>query len=114
MITAIELTEAATALREQFGPRLAASRQGGRQRLAAALCRQFAIEAGDAERVVATLERRTAIVWAPEPGISRPCPGTLELFGDWVIRPERLLMPEYDGIRDSAAATKHIEQMLMA
>jgi hypothetical protein len=95
MITAVELIEAAMALREQFGPRLAASRQGGRQRLAAALCRKFAIEAGDAQRVVATLERRKAIVWEPEPGISRPCPGTLELFGDWRIRPEHLQESEH-------------------
>lgn len=90
MNTAIELTQASTALREQFGPRIEASRQGGRQRLVAALCRQFAIEAGDAERTVTALERRNAIVWEPASGIARPCPGVLELFGDWVIRPERL------------------------
>ncbi|HEU5104030.1 MAG TPA: hypothetical protein VFU22_33670 [Roseiflexaceae bacterium] len=90
MMTAVDLTEAAMALREQFGPRLAASRLGGRERLAAALRAQFALDTNDAERIVAALVRCQAIMWEPEPGLPRPCPGVLELCGDWLIRPERV------------------------
>jgi hypothetical protein len=103
MITST-LIEAARTLQAQFGPRFEASREGGRQRLAAALCRQSAIEASDAERIIATLERWRVIVWEPQPGIARPCPGVLELFGDWVIRPEHLQGAEAPPARGHAYA----------
>ena len=110
MTTAIELTDAAIALREQFGPRFEASHQGGRQRLVAALCRQFAIEAGEAERLATSLERHKAIIWQPASGIARPCPGVLELFGDWLIQPEHVRVGEQESGRGLVNVAARAEQ----
>jgi hypothetical protein len=87
MLTTVDLAEAATALRAHFGPRFASSRLGGQQRLAAVLRDRFALDATDAERILAALARRQAISWEIAPGLARPCPGVVELCGDWLIQP---------------------------
>jgi hypothetical protein len=51
---------------------------------------QFDLSEQDAEELVAKLVRRQGIHWAAEPSLSRPCPGLLELCGDWIIQPDRL------------------------
>jgi hypothetical protein len=102
MMTIVDLTEAATALRVHFGPRFASSRQGGQQRLATLLRDRFALEATDAERILAARARRNVISWKAAPGLPRPCPGVLELYGDWLIQPERLQEVEDERARGHA------------
>jgi hypothetical protein len=114
MIKVIELTEAAMALRDHLGPRLAASRLGGRQRVAAALCDRFALDTDDAERIVAALERCQAVVWEPDAGLARPCPSVLELCGEWLIRPERLQVSGQAAPRGAANMAGHSEHMRAA
>jgi hypothetical protein len=114
MIKAIELTEAAMALREHLEPRLAASRLGGRQRVAAALCGRFALDTDAAERIVAALERCQAVMWEPDAGLARPCPGVLELCGEWLIRPDRLQVGEQAAPHGAAYVAGHSERMRAA
>lgn len=90
MTFTIDLAEAAVALRAHFGPRFASSHLGGHHRLVAALCAQFAVEEPDAGQILAALSRRQAIRWEADRGLSKPCPGVLELSGHWLIQPERL------------------------
>ena len=90
MSSTIDLAEAAGILHSHFGPRFAASRWGGRHRLMAALRAEFVIEESDADKILDALDRRQAIHWEAERGLGGPCPGILELCGDWLIRPECL------------------------
>jgi hypothetical protein len=90
MIQSITLSEAARMLQAHCGQRFPASREGGERRFAAILCEQFDLNEQDAPQVVAKLVRVQAIQWIAEPSLSRPCPGILELFGDWIIQPDRL------------------------
>jgi hypothetical protein len=91
MVQSITLSEAAHTLHAHFGRRFPASRAGGERRFAVVLCQQFDVSEQDALLLVAKLARRQAIHWIAEPSLSRPCPGVLELFGDWIIQPERLV-----------------------
>ena len=91
MVQSINLSEAAQTLQVYFGRRFSASRAGGERRLAAILRKQFELSEPDALQVVAALARRQAIHWIAEPSLSRPCPGLLELCGDWIIQPDRLV-----------------------
>ena len=86
----MNLSEAAHRLHAHFGQRFPASREGGEQRLAAFLREQFDLSEQDGREVLAKLTRREAISWIAEPSLSRPCPGLLELCGDWIIQPDRL------------------------
>ena len=90
MLQSITLSEAAHTLQSHFGRQFPASHAGGERRLAAKLREQFALSEQDARQVVAALLRCQAIDWIAEPSLSRPCPGILELCGDWIIRPNRL------------------------
>jgi hypothetical protein len=90
MVQSIALSEAAHTLQAHCGQRFSASRAGGERRFAAILCEQFDLSEQDAHQVVAKLARVQAIHWIAEPSLSRPCPGILELFGDWIIQPTRL------------------------
>ena len=110
MITAIDLTQAAKALYAQFGPRFPASRVGGSQRFAAVLRNQFALDATEAERILATLVRSRAIAWEAAPGLPSPCPGVLELCGDWLIQPERAQGGEHGGTRSPGYASTQAER----
>jgi hypothetical protein len=56
----------------------------------AALQAQFEVEKPDAEHILAALARCQALHWEATRGLSKPCPGVLELCGDWLIQPERL------------------------
>jgi hypothetical protein len=86
----IDLAEAAHILRAHFGPRFAASHLGGRHRLVAVLCARLAIAEPDAGQLLAALTRRQAVRWEAARGLPLPCPGVLEICGDWLIQPERL------------------------
>jgi hypothetical protein len=99
MITSIDLTQAAKALHAHFGPRYPASRVGGSHRFAAVLRDQFALDATEAERILASLVRSRAIAWEAAPGLPSPCPGLLELCGDWLIQPARAQGGERGGAR---------------
>ena len=90
MVQSINLSVAAHTLQAHFGRRFPASRSGGERRLAAILREQFDLSEQDALHVVASLARRQVVLWIAEPSLSRPCPGLLELCGDWIIRPDRL------------------------
>jgi hypothetical protein len=90
MVYSINLAQAAQALQAHFGSRFAAGRLGGRQRLAVVLREQFDITEPDADMVLAALDRRQAIRWVAEPGLPLPCPGVVELCGDWVIQPDHV------------------------
>jgi hypothetical protein len=90
MVPSMTLSEAVQTLHAHCGQRFPASREGGERRFAALLCEQFHLSEQDAPQVVAKLVRVQAIQWIAEPSLSRPCPGILELFGDWVIQPDRL------------------------
>ena len=91
MIHSINLGDAAHILQAHFGPRFPASQAGGEHRLVARVREQFELNEQEAAQVVAALVRRRAIRWVAEPSLSRPCPGILELCGDWIIQPERLV-----------------------
>jgi len=84
----VNLSEAADTLCAHFGRRFPASRAGGERRLAVFLCERFDLSEQGARQVLAKLARHQAIYWIAEPSLSRPCPGILELCGDWIIRPE--------------------------
>ena len=91
MITqSITLSEAVHTLQAHCGPRFQASRAGGERRFAAILREQFDASEQDALQIVAKLARLQAIHWIAEPSFARPCPGVLELCGDWIMQPERL------------------------
>ena len=90
MAQSLTPSEAAHTLRTHCGRRFQASRAGGERRFAAILCEQFGVSEQDALQMVAILARRQGIHWIAEPSLSRPCPGILELFGDWIIEPDRL------------------------
>jgi len=90
MVQSMSLSEAAHTLQAHFGQRFPASRAGGERRFAAMLREQFDWSEQDARQVVTKLARCQAIDWIAQPGLSRPCPGLLELCGDWIIQPERL------------------------
>ena len=86
----ISLSEAARTLEMHAGRRFAASRAGGQQRFTTILCEQHGLCQQDAQQLLERLARRRAIDWIAEPSLSGPCPGILELFGDWVIQPDRV------------------------
>ena len=86
----ITLSEAVHALQAHCGRRFQASRAGGERRFATILREQFDVSEQDALQMVARLARRQAIHWIAEPSSPRPCPGVLELSGDWIVQPERL------------------------
>jgi len=90
MLSSIDLKEAAQALAAYYGPRVTASRQGGRQQFAAFLSRRFDLAEADAARTVAALEQRQALRWVSAHTTLQPCPGMLELSGTWRIQPPRL------------------------
>jgi hypothetical protein len=90
MVQSITLSEAVQTLQAHCGRRFPASREGGERRFAAILCEQFDLSEQEAPQLVAKLVRVQAICWIAEPSLSRPCPGILELFGDWIIQPDRL------------------------
>jgi hypothetical protein len=52
---------------------------------------QFDLSEQDGREVLAKLTRHKAISWIAEPSLSQPCPGLLELCGDWLIQPDRLV-----------------------
>lgn len=87
---AITLSEAARTLELRAGRHFSASRVGGEQRFATILCEQHGLCEQDARLVIERLARRHVIDWIAEPSLSQPCPGLLELFGDWTIQPERV------------------------
>jgi len=91
MVQSINLSEAAHTLQAHFGRRFPASYAGGEHRLAAILQEQFDLSKQDALQVLIALARRQAIYWIAERSLSRPCPGLLELCGDWIIQPDRLV-----------------------
>ena len=91
MEQSITLSEAALRLQAHFGRRFAASHAGGERRLATLLRQQFDLSEQDALQLVTRLARHQAIQWIAEPSLSRPCPGILELCGDWTIQPHRLV-----------------------
>ncbi len=90
MIQSIALSEAAHTLQAHCGRRFSASRVGGERCFVAILCEQYDLSEQDAHQLVAKLARRQGIHWIAELSLSRPCPGILELSGDWIIQPDRL------------------------
>jgi hypothetical protein len=86
----INLTMATQALVEQFGVTFTASRLGGERRLAAMLSERFDLAAGDARAILNALVRRRVLCWIAERGLPHPCPGVLELCGQWRIEPDRV------------------------
>ena len=89
MNQSISLSEAVQTLATHAGRRFAASRDGGAQRFTAILCDQHGLPRQEAQLLIARLARCRAIDWIAEPSLSQPCPGLLELFGDWIIEPDR-------------------------
>ena len=90
MIHPIDLATAAQSLKTHFGSPLAASRHGGEQRFTAVLHHQFGLTEPAAGSVVTALVRRHALRWVNAHGVAQPCPGALELCGQWLIQPDRV------------------------
>ena len=90
MIHPIDLATAAQSLKTHFGSPLAASRHGGEQQFTAVLHHQFGLTEPAAGSVVTALVRRHALRWVNAHGVAQPCPGALELCGQWLIQPDRV------------------------
>jgi hypothetical protein len=63
MAQTVGLTDAVSALREHFGPRLQADRDGGRDSMADVLCERFGIDKDQARDLVKALEEAHSIRW---------------------------------------------------
>ena len=62
----------------------------------------------------ASTHRSRAIAWEAAPGLPSPCPGVLELCGDWLIQPERAQGGEHGGARSSGYASAQAERSSQA